>query len=92
MAGTIELPPIRYSTYIDAVPQKVYDTLTTASGWDAWFTQGAEVDARSEGSILFRWVDFKVDHYSAENGGPVLEAIPPRPLPSTWRPLGRAPL
>lgn len=86
MTDRIALPPIRYNTYVDAPPRKVYDLLTTASGWDAWFTQGAEVDARPEGSILFRWVNFKVDGYTAENGGPVLEAIPPRRFVFQWTP------
>jgi hypothetical protein len=29
----IELPPIRYATYIGAPPEAVYATLTTAAGW-----------------------------------------------------------
>ena len=32
------LTPIDYKTYIDVPSQRVFETLTTAAGWDAWFT------------------------------------------------------
>jgi uncharacterized protein YndB with AHSA1/START domain len=83
---SMELPPIRCATYIGAPPEAVYATLTTAAGWDAWFTQGTEVDARPGGSIWFRWVDFGVDLVTGEDGGPVLEAFPPRRFVFQWTP------
>lgn len=86
MSHEINLPPIQYNTYIDAAPGKVYDTLTTASGWDAWFTQGAQVDATPGGTMLFRWANFKVDRYTGESGGPVLEAEAPRRFVFQWTP------
>jgi uncharacterized protein YndB with AHSA1/START domain len=86
MTEAIQLPPIHYNTYIDAPPERVYDTLTTPSGWDAWFTQGAEVDPRPGGYMLFRWVNFKVDRYTAESRGPVLEADRPRRFVFQWTP------
>lgn len=86
MTERISLPPIRYRTYIAAPPKLVYDTLTSATGWDAWFTQGTELDARPGGSILFRWVDFSVYHYTGQDGGPVLEALPPRRFVFQWTP------
>jgi uncharacterized protein YndB with AHSA1/START domain len=84
LAEPIHLPPIHYNTYIAVPPERVYDTLTTPSGWDAWFTQGAEVDPRPGGYMLFRWVDFKVDRYTGESGGPVLEADRPRRFVFQW--------
>jgi uncharacterized protein YndB with AHSA1/START domain len=86
MSDSIQLPPIRYGTYIDAPPARVYETLATATGWDAWFTQGAEVDARPGGSIRFRWVAFGVDRVTGEDGGPVVEALPPRRFAFRWTP------
>ena len=35
MSQEIELPPIHYATYIAVPPARVYETLTTAVGWDA---------------------------------------------------------
>lgn len=86
MTVGIKLPPIAYTTYIDSSPERVYETLTTASGWDAWFTQGAQVTAYPGGSILFRWKDFKVERYTGESGGPVLEAVAPRRFVFQWTP------
>jgi uncharacterized protein YndB with AHSA1/START domain len=82
----IIVPPIRYGTYIDVPPERVYDTLTTASGWDSWFTKGMELEAWPGGRILFRWVDFGVDHYTVVGGGPVIEAFPPRRFVFQWTP------
>ena len=75
MADTSDLV-IRHDTLIHATPAHVYKTLTTAEGWDAWFTSGAKVDARQGGRIEFRWQDWGPDRITDEGGGPVLEAIP----------------
>lgn len=84
--GPASIPPIRCRTYIDAAPQRVYEMLATGSGWDAWFTQGTEVDARPGGTICFRWVDWAVDRYTTEARGPVLEAEPPHRFVFQWTP------
>jgi uncharacterized protein YndB with AHSA1/START domain len=86
MTAPITLPPIRYRTYIDASPERVYETLTTGEGWDAWFTQGTRVDARPGGEIIFKWVDFGANRYTTEGGGPVLEATAPRRFVFQWTP------
>jgi uncharacterized protein YndB with AHSA1/START domain len=51
------LPPIAWQTYIDVPPQRVFATLTTAVGWDAWFTTATVVDLRLGGTLTLRWVD-----------------------------------
>lgn len=79
-------PPIRYRTYIAAPPERVYETLTTGAGWDAWFTEGTEVDPRPGGCIRLRWVDWSVDHHDLRSDGPVLEAIPPSRFVFQWTP------
>lgn len=84
MSGETLPPPIRYRTFINAKPEKVYETITTGSGWDAWFTQGTEIDARPGGKILFRWIDWAVDHYTTDAGGPVLEATAPKRFVFQW--------
>jgi len=86
MSAEIRLPPIQVNTYIDAPPQRVYEALTAGSIWDAWFTQGTEVDAQPGGRLLFRWVDARVDRYTMTSGGPVLEADPPCRFVFQWTP------
>ncbi len=86
MSSEICLPPIQVNTYIAVPPPRVYEALTTGLVWDAWFTQGTEVEARPGGTILFRWVEAQVDRYTATAGGPVLEADPPRRFVFQWTP------
>jgi uncharacterized protein YndB with AHSA1/START domain len=50
------MQPILHRTYIAAPPQRLYELLVTAEGWDAWFARGAKIDARAGGRIVFRWV------------------------------------
>jgi len=77
-------PPIKCRTYINADPERIYQTLTTGEGWDCWFTRGTEVDARQGGHIVLRWVDWGVDHYTNDAGGPVVEAEPPVRFAFQW--------
>jgi uncharacterized protein YndB with AHSA1/START domain len=87
--NTHEIPPmleIRHSTLIRADPLRVYNALTTSEGLDAWFTSGARVNAHPGGDILFRWENWGPDHITAEDGGSVLEAIPPQRFVFQWHP------
>jgi len=86
MADKIEVPPINYRTYIEKPPEVVYETITTASGWDAWFTQGMEIDAKAGGRIMFRWKDWGADRYTCDAEGPVLEADAPKRFVFQWTP------
>ena len=67
------VPNVEHVTYIDAPIERVYETLTTADGWDSWFTDGTTLDAVPGGQIHFRWVNFGADRVTVEDGGPVLE-------------------
>ncbi|HET7628086.1 MAG TPA: SRPBCC domain-containing protein [Bacillales bacterium] len=78
------MPEISHETYIQAPPEKVYETLTTAAGWNAWFTDGTTVDL--EGDIRFRWQNFGSERKTIEDGGPVLEAVPYKKFTFQWFP------
>lgn len=75
---------INQATFIKAPPEKVYDTITSAEGWDAFFTTGMEIDPRPGGNILFRWKDWGPDFYTLSAGGPVLEAKRPERFVFQW--------
>ncbi|MFX0183553.1 MAG: SRPBCC domain-containing protein [Candidatus Hodarchaeota archaeon] len=77
---------ISYSILVRAPPEQVYDAISTAKGLDGWFTSGAEVDTSPGGNILFRWKDWGPEHFSGEDGGPVLEAQRPNRFVFQWRP------
>ena len=77
---------VSHSTLIHTDIGLVYDALTTSRGLDAWFTQGATVDPRPGGEIHFRWVDWGPEHITTQDGGPVLEAVPPHRFVFQWHP------
>ena len=67
--------PIKQATYIAAKPERVFDTITSAAGWDAFFTTGMSLDPRPGGAIVFRWKDWGPDCYSVEAPGEVVEIV-----------------
>ncbi len=75
---------VKVDTLIKVERDRVYDALTTGEGMDAWFTKGAEIDARHGGKILFRWKNWGVENYTGETGGPVLQAKPPERFTFQW--------
>lgn len=76
---------VNFSTLVRANPERVYDAIATADGLDGWFTMGASVDAKTGGKINFRWKDWGLDHYTGENGGPILEARRPERFVFQWK-------
>jgi uncharacterized protein YndB with AHSA1/START domain len=81
-------PVVEHCTLIEASPEEVYRALATSQGLNAWFTTDSTVDARSGGSIVFRWKNFGIDRIATEDGGPVLEAVPGKVFAFQWFPAG----
>jgi len=78
------LPPITYSTYINAAPAVVYETLASAEGWNGWFTTTATMDARPGGSYRFHWENWAAEHETVTLTGPVVEAEPGTVFSFRW--------
>jgi uncharacterized protein YndB with AHSA1/START domain len=78
-------PEIHATTLVRAPRERVYDALTKAEELDSWFTNGAEVDARPGGEIMWRWVDWGPDAFTGEDRGPVLEARRPERFVFRWQ-------
>lgn len=79
------MPPIRYSSYINAPPQRVYEALTKGEEWSRWFTTRATIDARPGGSYEFYWDSFGADLVTDTLTGPVLQAEPNRVFAFKWK-------
>lgn len=79
------LPPIVYSTFINAAPERVYEAISTGSGWDCWFTTQATIDARPGGSYRFYWEHFGAERITMTLEGPILEAEPDQAFAFKWR-------
>ncbi len=75
---------IKQRTYIAATPEKVYDTITTASEWDKFFTTGMILDPKLGGECTFSWKDWGPDLYSMSAPGKVVEANRPGLFSFKW--------
>ncbi len=80
---------IKHQTFILASPERVYDTITSGAGWNAFFTQAAEVEPQPGGKIIFRWKDFGPNFYTTEAAGKVLRTERPGLFMFEWYPVGR---
>ena len=76
--------PILHKVLIRADRKKVFDAMTTAEGLDGWFTQGASVDLRAGGKLVFKWVDWGVDKVTSEAECPILEVKIPERFVFKW--------
>ncbi len=79
---------ILHQTYIKASPEKVYQTLTTAEGWNTWFTDNTflHLNENGEGKITLRWFNYGVNKENIEDGGDILTAIQNRLFVFQWFP------
>ncbi len=82
------LPNIEHETYIAVPPTKLFETLTTGWGWDAWFTNGTIVDLKRR-IITLRWKNFGAGRYTTEDGGPILAIEKNRMFSFQWNPSGK---
>lgn len=73
------------ATIVRAPRERVYDALTRAEELDAWFTSGAAIDARPGGEMVWRWAEWGPDRVTAEDRGPVLEAVRPERFVFGWQ-------
>jgi uncharacterized protein YndB with AHSA1/START domain len=77
---------VRHRVYVDLPVARVFELLTTADGWNAWFTSGATMDSRPGGSLTFEWRDFGPDFYTAHDFGRVLKVVQNEEFSFTWHP------
>lgn len=80
--------PIRHLTWIAVSPSRVYETLTSAVGWDAWFTKGTTIDMREGGTITLRWEEWGPEKITGEDGGPILGFEKDKMFSFQWNPQG----
>jgi len=76
--------PIRQRTFIAVSREKVFDTITSAEGWNAFFTTGLEIEARPGGKMIWRWKDWGPDFYTTEVQGEVVKVERPGLFVFQW--------
>jgi len=75
---------IKQKTFIDAPPERVYDTVASASGWNSFFTSGMELDPKPGGRMVWRWENYGPNFYTTEVQAKVLEADRPHRFAFEW--------
>jgi uncharacterized protein YndB with AHSA1/START domain len=82
------MPSITHKTYIKADQEEVFKILSTAGGWNSWFTHNTSINLTSEGTgeIRLRWTEFGINNENIEDGGRILEAISNKSFIFEWSP------
>jgi uncharacterized protein YndB with AHSA1/START domain len=83
-----QLHTISYKTYIRRPIGEVFAAISTAEGWNAWFTTHCRLDLRPGGVFEPEWVAFGPDLINCKESGRVVEVDPPRRLVLQWTPVG----
>jgi uncharacterized protein YndB with AHSA1/START domain len=81
--------PIKHQVFISASRERVYDTISSGDGWNAFFTHSTEVDPKPNGKIVFRWKDWGPNFYNVEAEGKVVKAERPGLFSFQWYPIGK---
>lgn len=82
------MPEINHQTYIKASIDKVYKTLSTAEGWNAWFTNQTSLHMEQDGTgeIRLKWDGFGQEKLELEDGGRILRAVRDEFFVFQWSP------
>ena len=82
------MPEINHQVYIKESIARVFDTLTTAEGWNAWFTDQTSIHQESDGTgeIRLRWTGLGKDKKDLVDGGKILQTIPNKSFIFQWTP------
>ena len=80
--------PIKHQTFIQAEPEKVFDTVTSGEGWNAFFTDSTEIDLKPGGKMVWRWKDWGPDFYNGMADAKVIMVLRPFQFAFEWYPVG----
>jgi uncharacterized protein YndB with AHSA1/START domain len=79
--------PILHRSFIAAPIEKVFETISSSSGWDAFFTTGMTLDCKRGGEMTFRWKNWGAHGVNVSAKGLVVEVVPPRLFVFQWFPV-----
>lgn len=80
------LEEIHHAVLLRTGRDRVFATLTTTSGWNAWFTEDMSLDPQPGGRIIFQWKNWGPDHISTSDYGTVAEVIDGARFSFHWHP------
>ena len=79
--------PIHHRILIKASREVVYELLTTAEGWDSFFTVGTELELVPGGTMILRWVDWGPDKLTVQARCDIIRFAPPEQFVFQWFPV-----
>lgn len=79
--------PIKLSNFIKVDRDKVFETITTPSGWDGFFTSGMEIDLKPGGEMKFVWKDFGPNFANESAKARILRFSKPEQFVFQWYPV-----
>ena len=80
---------IKHQVFIAVPPEKVYDTITSGDGWNAFFTHSTTIDPVPGGEMWFNWKDWGPNSYSTKSECKVVKADKPTVFAFQWYPVGK---
>ncbi len=82
------MPETNHRILIRKDRHDIYRVLTTAEGWNSWFTDGTELNLNSDGTgdIRLKWNNYGPEKLVLEDGGRVLHAEPDSRFIFQWTP------
>ena len=75
---------LKQRTFINASPDKVFDTITSADEWNKFLLSGCELEPKVGGKFIFRWKDWGPDFYTTECPGEIVEFERPSKFVFNW--------
>ena len=79
-----ETREVALSTLVRAEPGRVFEAISTAEGFDSWFTDGTTIDPHPGGALVFRWKNWGVEDFTGEMVGEVVEVSRPDRFIFKW--------
>jgi uncharacterized protein YndB with AHSA1/START domain len=86
--ASYQLQTITYKTFVSRPIGEVFTAISTAEGWNSWFTTRCRLDLRPGGVFEPEWVAFGPDLIDCKESGRVLAVEWPRRLVLQWTPAG----
>lgn len=75
---------IHIKVAIKASSENIYPLITTAKGWDSWFTRGTVFNLEKKGEVLFSWKNWGADKVTESEKATVQDFDQNRYLQFDW--------
>lgn len=82
--GSTRSSEVRFKTFVNADPRKIWQLISTAEGWKQWFVSEMKLDPKPGGAMEFYWKDFGPDKVTVREPGEVVALEEARRFAYKW--------